>query len=235
MAGFTTAFAFSFEGGKDVTKDTKKIFVMSILSVIGVVATAVTGIRAGRKLERDKDMTVREKIKTYVPPAACALGTTALIFTTFKCSKSTIDNLNVLYSAALTPFIDPHRDRPPVERAVKPFENDFIDSDDEPVLFYDSFSNRYFEARTCDVLWAEKELNRHFTLGCIPCLNDFYDLLGLERTKEGAEIGWTNSDGDYYWIDFYHTKTRSDDGLECYILDAEQAPTDDFLEDYCRW
>ncbi len=216
-------------------KSIKKILATSVLATIGVIATGITGIKAGRKLERNKKMTVREKVKTYAPPVLCGLGTTAMIFLTFKSSQRSIETLNSLYSVALTPFIDPHSDRPPVQRAARPFENDFLDSDDEPVLFYDSFSERYFEARTCDVLWAEKELNRHFTMGCIPCLNDFYDLLGLPRTKIGKEIGWTNSDGDYYWIDFYHVKTKSDDGLECYILDAEQAPTEDFLEDYCRW
>lgn len=219
-----------------MTKDTKKLLVTSLLAVTGVIATTVTAIRAGKKLEKNKNMGLREKVKTYAPPVLCASGTIAIIFMQFGMSKRAMDNLNALYSMAVAPFIDPHKERPPIERARKPYENDFIDSDDEPILFYDTFSNRYFEARTCDVLWAEKEMNRHFTIGCIPSLNDFYDLLGLPRTKEGNEIGWTNSDGDYYWIDFYHVKTKTDDGLECYILDAEQAPTDEFLEDYClKW
>lgn len=216
-------------------KNKTKIFLTSILAIGGAISTVITGIKAGKKLERDKyKMSLGEKIKTYIPPIACCTGTIVFVLCNYRMSKRAMDAANSLYSAALLPLIDPHHNRPSIERAIRPFENDFIDSDDEPILFYDSFSNRYFEARTCDVLWAEKELNRHFTIGCIPCLNDFYDLLGLPRTKEGNEIGWTNSDGDYYWIDFYHVRTKSDDGLECYILDAVQAPTDEFLED-CRW
>ena len=108
---------------------------------------------------------------------------------------------------------------------------DFEDADEEPRLFYDSFSERYFESTISKVLQAEYYLNRNFCLGWIPSVNDFYDFLGLEHTEIGDEIGWTNSNGDYYWIDFNHFKAKLDDGLECWVVETEIPPSADYLAD----
>ena len=108
---------------------------------------------------------------------------------------------------------------------------EFQDADEETRLFYDSFSKRYFESTISRVLQAEYHLNRNFTLGATPSLNDFYDLLGLERTEHGDSIGWTNSDGSYYWIDFNHYKTTVDGTMECWIIESEFLPDSQFLED----
>lgn len=108
---------------------------------------------------------------------------------------------------------------------------DFEDEDEEPRLFYDSFSERYFESTISKVLQAEYYLNRNFCLGWIPSVNDFYDFLGLEHTEIGDEIGWTNSNGDYYWIDFNHFKAKFDDGLECWVIETEIPPSADYLAD----
>ena len=109
--------------------------------------------------------------------------------------------------------------------------DDFSDIPEETILFYDSFSKRYFESTLSKVLLAEYHLNRNFCLGWIPSVNDFYDFLGLEHTDIGKTIGWTNSDGDYYWIDFINFRSQLDDGLECIVIDAQTPPTPEFLKD----
>lgn len=101
---------------------------------------------------------------------------------------------------------------------------DLEDLDEDEVLFYDSFSDRYFEAKPSRVIIAEYHLNRNFTLGWNPSVNDFYEFLGLEKTDVGEKIGWTKSNGDYYWIDFDHAKTTLDNGLTCYIIDSPNTP-----------
>lgn len=108
---------------------------------------------------------------------------------------------------------------------------EFEGVDEEERLFFDSFSNRYFQSTISRVLQAEYHLNRNFTMGMIPSLNDFYDLLGLEHTKIGDDIGWTNSDGSYYWIDFNHYKTTIDGTMECWVIDSVFMPDGDFLKD----
>lgn len=107
----------------------------------------------------------------------------------------------------------------------------FEDADNEELLFFDSIGNRYFTSTIARVLQAEYHFNRNFCLGWIPSLNDFYEFLGLEKTEYGDTVGWTNSNGDYYWIDFFHILTQIDDTMDCWIIDVEQIPTPEFLED----
>lgn len=107
----------------------------------------------------------------------------------------------------------------------------FDDLDEKECLFYDAMGDRYFTSTIIRVLEAEYHFNRNFCLGWIPSLNDFYEFLGLEKTEYGDTVGWTNSNGDYYWIDFFHLHTDIDGTMDCWVIEAEQTPTADFLED----
>lgn len=107
----------------------------------------------------------------------------------------------------------------------------FDDLDEKDCLFYDAMGDRYFTSTITRVLEAEYHFNRNFCLGWIPSLNDFYEFLGLEKTEYGDTVGWTNSNGDYYWVDFFHIHTDIDGTMDCWVIDVEQTPTADFLED----
>lgn len=107
----------------------------------------------------------------------------------------------------------------------------FDNLDEKECLFYDAMGDRYFVSTIPRVLEAEYHLNRNFCLGWIPSLNDFYEFLGLEKTEHGDTVGWSNSNGDYYWIDFFHINTDVDGTMDCWVINAEQTPTMDFLED----
>ncbi len=106
---------------------------------------------------------------------------------------------------------------------------EFEDADEEPRLFYDAFSERYFQTTVSKVLEAEYHLNRNFALmgGFVP-LAMFYEFLGLEPLDGCSELGWWVSD-EMYWIDFNHRKAMIDDGLngemECYIIEMVYTPT----------
>ena len=100
----------------------------------------------------------------------------------------------------------------------------------EKVLFFESFRGEYFEATMNEVLNAEYHLNRNFALRGCANLNEFYEFLGLPKTDFGEVLGWSSSEmlegGLMPWIDFDHRLTPvSDDGLECYRIDAMIAPT----------
>lgn len=106
---------------------------------------------------------------------------------------------------------------------------DFEDSNEEELLFYDTYGKRYFQSTISRVLQAEYHLNRNLVLrGYVP-LNEFYEFLGLEATDYGEVVGW-NCFEDIYWIDFNHDKTILDEGLECYIIDAVFEPVLGFSE-----
>lgn len=109
-----------------------------------------------------------------------------------------------------------------------------VDNSMEPEIvrtFYDSFSQRYFETTIEKVIQAEYHLNRNFMFAGVIPLNDFYEFLGLEKTDFGDTVGWSNCNGDIYWIDFNHRKTILDDGMEVYIIDMVFEPTAEWMDD----
>ena len=82
----------------------------------------------------------------------------------------------------------------------------FLEEDySEPVLFYDEYGKRYFEAQIEQVILAEYHYNRNYTMRGFALLNEFYEFLGLEQT-------------DY--------------GLECYIIEMLFEPTMEWKEHY---
>lgn len=103
-------------------------------------------------------------------------------------------------------------------------------NDGSPKLFYDEYSNRYFEKTIEQVLTAEYHLNRNYCLCGGVSLNEFYEFLGLKPTDIGESLGWSIDD-EVYWIDFNHYKVTLDDGLECYILEMPFGPSAGYLDD----
>ena len=101
----------------------------------------------------------------------------------------------------------------------------------DPVLFYDEWSNRYFESTIEQVIVAEYHINRNFVLRGFVILNEFYEFLGLDPTDYGSELGWTVED-EFYWVDFNHRRVTLDDGLECYIIEAFWDPSMEWKEYY---
>lgn len=107
---------------------------------------------------------------------------------------------------------------------------DFGDHDSKDSrLFYDAFSNRYFESTVDKILKAEYHLNRNFMFNGVISLNEFYDFLGIKRSTLGDAVGWNIND-NIYWIDFNHHKVTLDDGLECYVIDMIFEPDKYYLE-----
>ena len=104
---------------------------------------------------------------------------------------------------------------------------EFEGANEELRLFYDSVSERYFQATISQVLQAEYHVNRNFALRGNVMLNEFYAFLDIEPIPGGDDVGWwVDGDNEFYWIDFNHVRSMVDDGLsgeiECYIIDVEQ-------------
>ena len=77
---------------------------------------------------------------------------------------------------------------------------------------------------------AEYHLNRNYILRGYAYLNEFYVFLGIEETDYGSVLGWAPNDDGMYWIDFNHSKTVLDDGLEVYIIEMPFEPVYDFFD-----
>lgn len=210
------------------------------------------------KKEKGEELTKTEVVKAAVPayiPAvavggatiACILGSNVLN----KHTQASLASAYALVSSTYTEYKDKVKELYGEETHKKVMSSiaaekakdvnitactccgsyglDFKDANEEIRLFYDAFGDRYFESTISKVLQAEYHLNRNFMLSGCQTLNDFYDFLGLEETDLGNEVGWS-AVNDYFWLDFCHTKTILEDGLECYIIEMLFPPTAEGLE-----
>lgn len=210
--------------------------------------------------KKGEKLTKLEKVRTvgptYIPTIIMGIGTITCIFGANALNKRTqaslisayalVDNSYKEYKQKLKELYgeETHEEivnAIAVEKArdvgitAKGLTANYCLTDDtscgEPVLFYDEWSNRYFESTIEQVIVAEYHTNRNFTLRGYLFLNEFYSFLGLEETDYGNKVGWCVED-DLFWIDFHHHKVTMDDGLECYIIETPWGPSTDLLEYY---
>ena len=214
--------------------------------------------RASKK--KGEDLTTVEKIKIagprYVPTILMGAGTVACILGANVLNKRQQAALVSAYAMIDSSFDqyrrkvvelygeDTHKeivDAIAVEKAKEVgitaesmCANTCLTSDEacgEPVLFYDEWSNRYFESTIERVIVSQYHLNRNFVLRGYVTLNELYDFLGLEPTGYGDTVGWTVED-ELYWVDFHNRKVIMDDGLECFIIETPWGPSPDFRDYY---
>lgn len=104
------------------------------------------------------------------------------------------------------------------------------DQSSEHKLFYEGYSNRFFESTIEQVMAGQYHLNRNYILRGYAVLNELYEFLGLEDTEEGSVLGWAPVDEGMFWIDFHHKKAELKDGTEFYIIQMPFAPSVDYDE-----
>lgn len=235
--------------------------ILTCVGGIGLVATAVTAIKATPKAlnkleeakkEKDEELTTFEKFKvvapTYIPTMAIGVGTLVCIFGANVLNKkqqaslisayTLLDNSYKEYKRKLKELYGEEAHQEIVDAiAVEKAENVgvrtpgfigqsslFVDEQcGETRLFYDEFGERFFETTLEQVISAEYHLNRNYNLRGYSVLNEFYDLLGLEFTAYGYELGWCNYDEGTFWIDFNHRKTTIE-GKECIVIEMPYGP-----------
>lgn len=234
--------------------------ILTCVGAVGVVATAVTAVKATPKAlmlldqakeEKGEELTKLETVKiagpAYIPSVvlgvstiACILGANilnqhgqaslmsayALADQGYKDYRKKVDELygeeaGGQVRAAIAK--DKYEEEPPHELA------------EGKRLYFDFYSDRYFEATPAEVKTAEYELNRKLMMDDCIYLNEWYYLLGLKPLTHGLDFGWsTCANSAMYWqtwVDFHHEKVIMDDGLECIIISFMQEPYPNFEDD----
>lgn len=220
---------------------------------IGVIVTSVMAVKATPKAlsllenvkeEKGEDLTKIEKIKiagpAYIPAALMGLSTIACIFGANALNRrqqaalisayALLDNSYKDYKKKLAELYGKDKVEEIKEQIVKDKHNENpYPVEDGKQLFYDDFSQRYFESTTENILRAEYELNRLMTTECEVCLNKFYELLGIGRVDYGDYLGWSGCELEelygHFWVDFHHQKVIMDDNMECTIIYMDMEPT----------
>lgn len=231
--------------------------ILTCAGAVGVVGTTVLAVKATPKAmdlikmaeeEKGEKLTKTEVIKmagpAYIPTVLVGVGSIACIFganvlnhkqqASIASAYALLDSSYKEYRKKVVELYNEEADtKIKTEIAKDHYKEDApVKMNDEKELFYDYFSERYFESTRLDVLEAESGLNRIIANECGAYLNEYYELLGLEPTIEGEELGWSNSilEAMYWtnWVDFKHTKVEMEDGMECTIITMLQEPVIDF-------
>lgn len=226
--------------------------ILTGVSMIGVVATTVLGIKAtpkalklineAEKSKSDK-LTKKEIVKVawkpYIPTAISCVTTLGTILSlhilntktqnALTAAYATLNNLHQEYVAKTKELYGEDADQK-VRNAILNDQPTMIkDLTDGKQLFWDYNSLRFFESTIDEVLRAENELNAQFAASGAVTLNDFYELLGLEPQMFAREIGWYDN-GTYFEIQFENqlmlmdVGDDRDDKIEVFAITAITEP-----------
>nr|DAK10496.1 MAG TPA: hypothetical protein [Caudoviricetes sp.] len=105
-----------------------------------------------------------------------------------------------------------------------PAEGNVIVTGNGETMYCDSLSGRYFKSNTDDVKYAINKLNYQLRAEDNVSLNEFYDMLGLEHTKLGEELGWTSDN----FVDVEFSAQLYNDKDPVIVLDYSIEPKPDF-------
>lgn len=224
---------------------------------VGVVATAVLAVKATPKaLERietakkekgeplSKWETVQVAGPAYIPAVVTGASTVACIFGANILNKrqqaalmsayAFLDNSYKEYKAKVGEVYGEEANAHIKEEIVrdKYIDDEIRLEDTNKELFYDMFSERYFESTMADVIKAEYEINKKISNFGGAYVNEFYELLDIPQLDYGASMGWSTgslmSIKWNQWLDFEHKKVTMDDGLECCIITMAVEPMFDY-------
>lgn len=223
--------------------------ILACAGAVGVVATAVTAVKATPKAlillenaqcEKGEELTKVEKFKAaapvYIPAALIGVATIACIFSMDVLSKRNQAALTSAYALIDTSFKE-YREK------VKALYGEDADSnvktrivedkyeetdtvvDNGEQWFFDFFSMQYFKSTTEKVLRAEYDFNHLLTLIGYASLNEFYDCLGIPHVDGGDQIGWSGGafNGNS-WVDFIHEDIAMKDGTKCTAIIMPEEP-----------
>lgn len=226
--------------------------ILTVLGAAGVVGTAVMAVKATPKAmelielteeEKGDELTKWETIQvaapTYIPAILLGMGTITCIFGANMVNRSTqaaltsayalLDQTHKEYKNKVKELYGEDEDKL-IRAAVAKDHYDEEDQEeydeeceDGKTLFYDEYSKRYYRVTKETQLRAEYEINKMLSQAGGASLNDYYDLLEIDRQDYGEFMGWSAAQMSEMfwdaWLYFHHTKVDMDDGIECYIVD----------------
>lgn len=198
------------------------------------------------KQEKGEELETMEALKlvapSYIAPVLTGVGTIACLFGANVLNKKQQASLMSAYAFIDQSFKE-YREKvnelygEEADKAVEEaIADDKVSGDNTLQLFYDEFSDRYFESTPYRVQRAEYELNRNMLKRDYAYLNEWYEELDIDIVENGYALGWSTFQCmEMYWqpwIDFDHYSFVTEDGRECMGICIVEQPILDF-EDYC--
>lgn len=231
--------------------------ILTGISAFGVFATGYFSAKAAHENSKTIDTTFpeyekeewKEAVINYIPAIASATITVGTMVMANKINRSRIRGLTIAYTNLNTRFnkykiaamgtlgaegykklmeAEAEKDIKQISEPIQKEENEYI--------FYDYFTRQDFLAKLEDVISAQYELNKLFTLRGYATLNDYLKLLKLPISNAGDILAWSLDSGmefyGYEWIDFLNTRHESPDGSIWYTIFMPFEPT---IDDYYHY
>lgn len=220
-----------------------------------MVATSVMTARATikandilleAKYEKGDDLSFWEKVNVtlpvYVPTIlmgvgtiGCVLGANVLNKQHQKALTSAYILLDQSFKEYKNKVVELYGEEAD-EKIEAAIEEEHLKDDGSVRLFYDEYSDQYFESTLFEVQRAEYELNRKMLKEDCVFLNDWYEELGIKIMENGFAVGWSTFQCmEMYWqpwIDFDHYTFTTKEGRECTGISFVEYPVLDF-EEWC--
>lgn len=224
--------------------------ILTSLSAVGVVSTAVLAVKATPQAHRDimdansefgRPLEMSEKFKLtwhyYIPAAAVGIVTIGCIVSLHTTSQRRQAAMASVYSVTERAFRE-YRDKveeqvgATKEEAIRdsvaedkvkanpPREEVVIITGDGEHLMYDELSGRYFKSNVEKVRQAQNTINAEVINDMYASLNDFYRLIGLPINGYGEEVGWSTDN----MLDIHFSAQVSEDGQPAIVLMYDREP-----------
>ena len=228
--------------------------ILTVVGSAGVVATTVLAVKATPKAlalmeeakeEKGDELTALETAKVawkpYVPATIVGVSTIACIFginhlstrnqASLMSAYALLDSSYKEYREKVEELYGDGSDVNVKQEIVKAKYGKLEDVYEEEgtELFFDYEGCRWFWSTIEEVEEAEYKFNQQLTMSGFGCVNEFYDLLGLEHTDAGFQLGWSSFENDaLYGLDSFKVnleKTEMEGGMECWIMTYPCPPT----------
>lgn len=198
--------------------------ILSFTAVGGLFATSILTAKGtfavSKELEKEKP-DKKVVIKEYAPAVFSGIATTVCILGSNHINQKTKASLLSAYALLnesyrryqekVTETVGEDTEKEIRSSIAKDEYSDLPEmnvKNENELLFYDEFSNRYFVRTMLEVADAEYHFNRNLALRGYASLNELYKFLGLTETKYGETVGWNlylgNTEYGYQWVDFEH-------------------------------
>lgn len=230
--------------------------ILTCMGAAGVIATAVLTGRAtikavriadgmqyfdpkvGYALEAPKKEIVKAVWKEYIPAIGVGIATIACIFGANALNKrqqaalmsayALLDQTYKEYKSKVKEVLGEEAEQK-VENTIAEEKVSDICPEEGKLLFYEPNYGQGFERTMLEVQDAEYRLNQKFAVEGEASLNDFFELLGLNKTDTGDLIGWSQEmawdNYNYQWIEFEHELKKTEGGREYYQINMPFPPT----------
>lgn len=216
--------------------------ILAITAVAGTVGTAILSAIGTKKAMENPD---KNPVPYYIPAACAAAGTITCILglhAVHSRRHAKLVSAVMLLQSTLSEYQNyiSEKDRDELEQARIEANREELEAleteDPELLLFYEPFTQTYFNAREAFVKDAIININRNLQYRGYASIGEFLDILDLadnDLTGTCDLFGWSTWSLIQYWqvkwIDIDYHKVIMDDGLECYVIEYNTTP--DFDED----